>query len=55
MSQKPKQQPDDLEQSKRFLEAAREAEADETEEGTNRAFRQVATPKRRKTPDNKKD
>jgi hypothetical protein len=33
----PKQ--DDPEQSKRFLEAARQAEADETEKGAGRAFR----------------
>lgn len=33
---------DDPEQSKRFLEAAREAEADETEEGAERAFQLVA-------------
>lgn len=33
------QKPDDAEQSKRFLEAAREAEADETEEGAQRAFK----------------
>jgi hypothetical protein len=31
--------PDDPAQSKRFLEAAREAGADETEEGADRAFR----------------
>lgn len=30
---------DDDEQSKRFLKAAQEAEADETEEGANKAFR----------------
>lgn len=39
---------DDPAQSKRFLEAAREAEADETEEGAARAFRKVAKPKGRK-------
>lgn len=33
--------PDDPAQSKRFLEAAREAEADETEEGAQRAFKKV--------------
>jgi len=32
---------DDPAQSKRFLEAAREAEADETEEGAQRAFKTV--------------
>jgi hypothetical protein len=38
---KPKPKPDDPEQSKRFIEAAREAEADETEEGADRAFKKV--------------
>ena len=33
---------DDPEQSKRFLDAAREAEADETEGGAEKAFRKVA-------------
>lgn len=33
--------PDDAEQSKRFLEAARKAEADETNEGAERAFKKV--------------
>ena len=32
---------DDPEQSKRFLEAAREAGADETEKGAARAFKKV--------------
>jgi hypothetical protein len=34
--------PDDPEQSKRFIEAAREAQADETEAGADRAFKKVA-------------
>ena len=33
--------PDDPEQSKRFIEAAKEAEADETEKGAEKAFRKV--------------
>jgi Mg-chelatase subunit ChlI len=42
-----KQHPkDDPEQYKRFLEAAKEAEADETEAGANRAFKKVALPKK---------
>lgn len=45
---KPKQ--DDPEQSKRFLEAAREAEADETEEGAERAFKKVAVDRKPKRP-----
>ena len=43
---KPKQ--DDPEQSKRFLEAARKAGADETEQGAARAFRKVTARKLRK-------
>jgi hypothetical protein len=35
--------PDDPEQSKRFIEAARKAEADETEEGAERAFKKVTS------------
>lgn len=42
MSEKPKQKPDNPEQSKRFIDAARKAEADETEEGADRVFKQVA-------------
>jgi hypothetical protein len=40
MIKKPK--PEDPEQYKRFLEAAKEAEADETEAGADRAFKKVA-------------
>ena len=35
--------PDDPAQSKRFIDAAKEAEADETERGADRAFKRVAT------------
>jgi hypothetical protein len=42
MGRKPKPKPDDPEQSKRFIEAAREAEADESDEGADRAFRKIA-------------
>jgi hypothetical protein len=40
---------DDEEQSKRFIEAARQAEADESEEKADRAFKTVApkNPKKR--------
>jgi hypothetical protein len=38
---KPKPPPDDPEQSKRFIEAARKAEADESEEGAEKAFDKV--------------
>lgn len=40
--QKPKPKPDDPAQSQRFIDAAREAEADETEEGAKKAFQRVA-------------
>ena len=33
----------DLDQSKRFIKAAKKAGADETEEGADRAFKKVAT------------
>jgi hypothetical protein len=36
---------DDPEQSKRFMDTAREIEADETEEGAERAFKKVAPAK----------
>jgi hypothetical protein len=53
MDRKPriKPKPDDPEQSKRFIEAAREAEADETEEGAARAFNEaVRRPSSRPSP-----
>lgn len=36
---------DEKPQSERFIEAAREAEADETEEGFERAFERVIAPR----------
>lgn len=48
MASKPKpptRKPDDPEQSKRFIEAAVAAEADETEKGADKAFKKVAKPK----------
>ena len=42
MTKKPK----DAEQSKRFIEAAKKAEADETEEGAERGFKKVAKAKK---------
>ena len=42
MERKPKPKPDDPKQYKRFLEAAREAEADDTEKGADKAFKEVA-------------
>ena len=44
--------PDDPEQSKRFIDAARKAEADETEEGAERAFKKVV-PQSKKSPKTK--
>jgi hypothetical protein len=41
MTAKSEAKPDDAEQSKRFVEAARKAGADETEEGARRAFKRV--------------
>jgi len=39
-----KRKPDDPAQSKRFIDAAKAAEADETEEGADKAFKKIATP-----------
>lgn len=51
MSRKPERKPDDPEQSKRFIEAAKEAEADETEAGADRAFKKaVEKPKSIRRP-----
>jgi hypothetical protein len=41
-----KKKPDDPAQYKRFVEAARKAEADETEKGADRAFKRVVSPKK---------
>jgi hypothetical protein len=41
MSRKPSPKPDDPEQYKRFLEAAEKAEADKTEAGADRAFKNI--------------
>ena len=42
MGRKPAPKPDDPAQSKRFVDAAREAEADESEEAADRAFKKIA-------------
>lgn len=47
MEHKPERKPDDPEQSRRFIEAAREAEADETEDGADRVFKKVVLQKPR--------
>jgi hypothetical protein len=39
---------DDPEQSKRFIDAAKEAGADETEKGADKAFKSVASNKARR-------
>ena len=51
MSKKPERKPDDPEQSKRFLEAAEEAEADETAKGADKAFRAVVKPRKGRQSD----
>ena len=48
-----KRKPDDPAQYKRFLEAAKKAEADETKEGAERAFKKVALQKTPKRQDQK--
>jgi hypothetical protein len=47
MSKKPERKPDDPEQYKRFIEAAKEAGADETEAAADRAFKRVVLPKQK--------
>jgi hypothetical protein len=39
--------PDDPDQSKRFIDAAKEAEADETEKGAERGFKRIDPLKRK--------
>jgi hypothetical protein len=46
MSKSPAVRQDDPEQSKRFLEAAKAAGADETEKGAARAFKTVVKPRK---------
>jgi len=43
MTKKPERKADDPAQYKRFVEAAHKAEADETEEGADRAFKKVTS------------
>lgn len=46
MPRKPKPKPDDPEQSKRFIEMAREIGVDESEGAFERALKKVARPKK---------
>jgi hypothetical protein len=46
-AKQPAPKPDDPEQSKRFIEAARQIEADETGEAFDRAFRKIVPRSRR--------
>jgi hypothetical protein len=46
MGRKPDPKPDDPAQSKRFIDAAREAQADESEEGADRAFKKIVSNKK---------
>ena len=51
MTKKPQQRTraqDDPEQSKRFLDVARDVDADETEAGADKAFKKVASQVKRK-------
>jgi hypothetical protein len=48
MSKNPAVRHDDPEQSKRFPEVAREAGADDTEKGADRAFKVVVKPRKTK-------
>lgn len=55
MPRKPKPPPDDPEQSKRFIDLAREVEAEGTEEDFIKAFRKVASrPRQRPKSDRSK-
>ena len=53
MGRKPQPRPDDPAQSKRFIDTAREIEADESEEGAERAFKKVTHPKSKNQSPNK--
>ena len=48
MTNKSKSKQDDPEQSKRFIEAAKKAEADESEERADKEFMKVASRKEQK-------
>lgn len=48
MALKPEAKLDNPEQSKRFINAAREAGADETEEGADKAFKKVVSQGKKK-------
>jgi len=54
MPQKPKPPADNPEQFKRFIDMAREVEADESPEAIDRAFDKVVPP-RKPTPDHGRD
>lgn len=44
MTKKTEHKPDDPEQSKRFIDTAREIESDESEKGADKAFKKVVQP-----------
>jgi len=50
MARKPNPPRDDPEQSKRFIDLAREVDANGTKEEFERAFKKVAKPRKVKTP-----
>lgn len=45
MSRQPKPKPDDPEQSRRFIETARERETDESQDAFDKAFKKIVPPK----------
>jgi len=47
MPTKSERKPDDPAQSKRFIETARKAGADETRDGADRAFKKIALPSKK--------
>jgi hypothetical protein len=51
MLDKPKTKQDDPEQSKRFIEAAKQAQADESEEGAERAFKRAVSAIKKLVPE----
>jgi hypothetical protein len=52
MTKKSERKSDDPEQSKRFIDAAKEAGADETETGADRAFKSIVKPARKASSPN---
>ena len=51
MTGKPRPKPDDPEQSRRFIDAAKEAGVDETGEAFDKAFKKLVPEKRHAAPE----